>query len=268
MTKGKNAFGLSRKIDDKIKYKVRRRCCFGCVICGSSIIQYHHFEPQFSEAKFHSEKGITILCGTCHDKTHKGIISQKKILEANSNPYCKKNQNAKDIFYLGNTTIPVKFGSSTIHAKTILMYDNSIIIGFKNSESSGSPIRFNAVFTDKNGDEILRIQDNEWIVGEDCFDITIKKSTLIITDELKNIAIEMNLAVDNMIHINQLNMFYKGFVIKADNNSFTLTVPSGGSFGHVGANYADIGIWMKSTGYALVASNKDGVAAVGVGPQI
>jgi len=61
-------------------------------------------------------------------------------------------------------------------------------------------------------------------------------------------------------------MKYLGFSIIADKDSFTLMVPSGGKFRHVGDVVADIGIWMKSTGHALVATSAHGGAAVCIGP--
>ena len=258
----KNKHNLSRKISPKITKKIRKRCGFGCVICGCSIIEYHHFDPPFAEAKFHDANGITLLCGTCHDKAHKGIISHENVINANLNSFCKTRGNANDILYLGKVSLPVKIGSSTIQAKTILLYDNYVVFGFNEPESRNSPIRLNAIFTDKDKKEILRIDNNEWIVGRDCFDLTIEKSTLKITNEQNEIIFEMNLAINNSIEINQLDMNYNGFKIKIDNGTFSLTTPFGGTFKHTGVNYSDIGIWMKSDGHAKIAANRFGVAAI------
>lgn len=258
----KNKFGLSRIINPKIKKKIRKRCGFGCVICGCSIIEYHHFDPPYIEAKSHDENGITLLCGTCHDKTHRGIINPEDVIDANKNPYCKTLGNAKDILYLGKVTLPVKIGSSTFHAKTIILYDNHVVFGFIEPESGIGPIRFNAIITDNDGNEILRIENNEWIVGSDCYDVKIKKSTLKITNKQNEVIFEMNLAVNNSIEINQINMNYNGFKIKIIDGTFSLTTPLGNVLNHTGGNYADIGIWMKSDGHAKFAANKFGAAAI------
>lgn len=52
-----NQFGLSRDIPEAVKRQVRQRDGFGCIICGSAIIEYEHFEPEFHAAKFHSVDG-------------------------------------------------------------------------------------------------------------------------------------------------------------------------------------------------------------------
>ncbi|GAH43227.1 unnamed protein product, partial [marine sediment metagenome] len=49
-----NQYGLSRYIPLEIKRAVRQKCGFGCVVCGSTIYQYHHFDPPFNEAKQHN----------------------------------------------------------------------------------------------------------------------------------------------------------------------------------------------------------------------
>lgn len=260
MTKSKNK--LPRKISPQIKKRIRKRCGFGCVICGCSIIEYHHFSIPYSEAKFHDENGITLLCGNCHNKVHKGIISSEYVVDANNNPYCKTTRNANDILYLGKVLLPVKIGSSTIHAKTIILYDNHVVFGFNESESKNSPIRLNAIITDNEEKEILRIENNEWIVGSACFDLTVIKSSLKITNEQKKVIFEMNLGANNSIEINQINMNYKGFKIIVKNDIFGLTTPLGSTLNHQGSNYSDVGIWMKSDGHALLAANKFGNSAI------
>jgi len=253
---------LSRYIPPKVKFQIRSHCGFGCVICGCSIIQYHHFNPPFSEALKHEAKGITLLCGTCHDRVHKGIINKEEVFSANTKPYCKTKGNGRDFLFTGDISIPVQIGSSKIHSSTILMYDNKVIIGFNRPEKNNGPIRFNAIFTDSNSNIILQIINNEWIVREDCYDLQVIKSILKIIDNKKAVLLEMDLAVKNSIQIKKLLMTYKGFNINADNKNFSVKTPLGGSINHIGSNYSEIGVWMKSDGHALIASNSNGIAAI------
>lgn len=254
----KNKYNLGRKINPKITKRIRKRCGFGCVMCGCSIIEYHHFNPPFADAKFHDENGITLLCGTCHDKAHKGIISYEIIVNANNNPYCNTKGNAKDILYLGNVRLPVKIGSSTIHSRTVFLYDSQIIFGFNEPELKNGPIRLNAIITNEGGNEILKIENNEWIIGSNCFDVIIEKSSLKIKNEQNDVIFDLNLAVNKTIEINQLDMNYKGFKIKIENGIFNFTTPSGSRFSHIGENYSDVAFWMKSNGHAKIATNRYG----------
>lgn len=63
-----NRYGLRRHVPEDIARAVRRRCSFCCVVCGEALVQYHHFNPPFEDCTAHNPDGITLLCGTCHDK--------------------------------------------------------------------------------------------------------------------------------------------------------------------------------------------------------
>jgi hypothetical protein len=261
-----NRFGLNRNIDAATKRSVRQRCAFGCVICGCAIVQYHHFDPPFADAESHDPSGITLLCGQCHDRAERGIIDVATVSAANALPRCKQTGHSKDLLFIGDGSIPVRFGSSRVRATTILMYDNRVVIGFSKPEHVGAPLRLNAVLTDDIGNEVLRIVDNEWQVGINRYDIYTNKDKLTINDAPGDIILEMSLATGTEICIRRLRMKFLGFSIIADEDSFSLTVPSGGQFRHVGDVMADIGIWIKSTGEALVAVNSLGGAGLVIGP--
>src|SRR5574337_274292 len=83
-----NKFGLSRDIPDLIKREVRQKCGFGCVVCGSAVYQYEHLEPLFPDAKNHDPNGIVLLCGGCHDRVTRGMLSKETIKLKANNPKC------------------------------------------------------------------------------------------------------------------------------------------------------------------------------------
>jgi len=261
-----NRYGLDRNIHAATKRVVRQRCGFGCVICGCGIVHYHHFDPPFADALRHDPSRITLLCGRCHDRAERGIIDVRRVSAADASPCCKQTGYSKDLLFLGDSTVPVRFGSSRVRAATVLMYDNRVVIGLSEPEHVGSPLRLNAVLTDDNETELLRVVDNEWQVGINRYDIRTTQDRLTVNDAPGGIVLEMSLAAGTEIRIRRLRMKYLGFSITADEDSFTLVVPSGGTFRHVGDVVADIGIWMKSTGQALVAANALGGAAVCIGP--
>lgn len=255
---------LSRYIKENVKLAIRQKCGFGCVICGNAIIQYHHFNPTFAEAESHAVEGITLLCGTCHDMVHKNMISMKKVMDADAKPYCINTAPAKSKIFLGDTSLPVKLGPSSICAKSIFKYDNNVIFGFNDPEYIGAPIRLNAIFTDNVGREILCIENNEWIVGSDCFDIEITHSQMTIKKKSGEVSMEMDLSMEGNIQINKIDMEYKGFKIIANKDSFDFKVPGGSGINFIGSSYSEIGIWMKSNGQALIAANREGGAAISI----
>ena len=162
--------------------------------------------------------------------------------------------------------LPVRFGSSRVCAATIIKFDDEVVIGLSRPEDHHGPSQLNATLTDANGDDLLRVIDNEWHVGTSRYDIQTTKDRLKINDGPRKIVLEMSLAAGVELRIDRLSMSYRGFQVTVGNDSFALTIPSGATFRHNGTVYADIGIWMKSTGEALIAANTYGGAAVCVGP--
>jgi hypothetical protein len=262
----RNRFGLDRNIDAATKRAVRQRCGFGCVICGCGIVQYHHFDPPFADALRHDPSGITLLCGQCHDRAERGIIDPSRVFAANAAPWCKESGYSKDLLFVGDGSVPVRFGSSRVCAATVLMYDDRVVVGLSPPEDEGAPLRLNAVLTDANETDVLRIVDNEWQVGINRYDIRTAGDRLTVNDAPGDIVLEMSLSAGAEIQIRRLRMKYVGFSITADESSFALVAPSGATFRHVGDVVADIGIWMKSSGQALVAASVLGEAAVCIGP--
>jgi len=258
--------GLSRRIASGIKLAIRQRCGFGCVICGTGIIQYHHFMPEYKDAISHDPSGITLLCPTCHTKAGARIISRDQVIEANTDPWCLKNGYSRDAFYLGNTNIPAKLGSSLINARSILMYEDKVLLGFEPPEEDGSPIRLTACLTDINGGEMFSVANNEWRASSGRYDVNVVAQALTIRQASGNIMLRISLGASESLKVERLRMTYCGYSIEAEHDAFQVTNPMGGTFRHSGENRADIGVWMKATGTALIAANREGGAAVCLGP--
>jgi hypothetical protein len=261
-----NKHGLTRKIDSRTKLAIRQRCGFGCVICGTGIIEYHHFAPEFKDATSHDPSGIVLLCPTCHAKAGARIISRDQVIEASANPWCLKNGHSRDAFYLGNTNIPAKLGSSLINARSILMYEDKVLLGFEPPEQDGSPIRLTACLTDINGKEMFSVANNEWRADSDQYDVNVVGQSLTIRHASGNIMLRISLGVSESLKVERLRMTYCGYSIEAEHDAFQVITPAGGTFRHSGENRAEIGVWMKASGAALIAANREGGAAVCLGP--
>lgn len=222
--------------------------------------------PEFKEAISHDPSGITLLCPTCHTKAGARIVSRDQVIEANNNPWCQKNGYSRDAFYLGNTSIPVKLGASLIDAQSILMYEDKVLLGFEPAEEVGSPIRLNAYLTDINGKELFSVSNNEWQASSDRYDVNVVAQTLTIRAKSGYILLKISLGASESLRVDRLRMSYCGFNIEADDDAFQVRNPIGGTFRHSGENRANIGVWMKSTGTALIAANRSGGAAICLGP--
>jgi hypothetical protein len=208
----RNKHGLSRSdFSEKNKLEIRRRCGFGCVICRCNLYEYHHFDPPFEDAKFHNPDGITLLCGTCHTAAHNKIYSLDYIKNANMHPECHKIGFSK--FLYAELNAPTVFlGSTTIRAdRIILEVSNDPILWIDPPEVVGAPYRLSAIFHDKNGKEIARLDRNEWKASSDNWDVKTKGNEITIRQNIGEYSLIMCLEPPGAIRIVRMNMCYKGF---------------------------------------------------------
>jgi len=228
MAASKNEHGLSRRIPEKDKRKIRKRCGFGCVVCGLSLFAYHHFDPQFKDAKRHDKDGITTLCPTHHSKAHNGQLSPGAVKAANANPECCKVGFSHDtlesdspIVFLGNLTFVV--------SQSILELNREAVIKIEPPEERGAPSQFSAIFHDKRGKLIAAIRKNEWYAMTDNCDIEIIGRNLKIRFDPDDISLEMSIDSPRQIRIKKLNMYYKGYrAYLNENGDLEIQYPSGG----------------------------------------
>jgi hypothetical protein len=74
------------KIPEAVKRRVRRRCLFGCVVCGIPLFHYDHIE-EYAEVLPHTADNITLLCPNHHQMKTSGRLSKDYLLERNANPF-------------------------------------------------------------------------------------------------------------------------------------------------------------------------------------
>ncbi|MBA7534536.1 hypothetical protein ES705_26784 [subsurface metagenome] len=207
----RNKHGLSRNIPRAVKREVRRRCGFGCVICGFAIYEYHHFDPPFPDAKEHNPNKIVILCGTCHDLEKRKRLSEGRIRNAALNPKCLENGFSHGPFYVDTMHPEVTFGSATYgESDNIISIDGESLINIDPPESEGSPHRLSGTFYNDEGKKIFKIKENEWIGPTENWDIEIEGPTLIIRRDHRKISLKLTVEPPKKIKIKRINMVHKG----------------------------------------------------------
>jgi hypothetical protein len=204
-----NRHGLTRYIKRDIKQLVRRRCGFGCVFCGRAIVQYHHFDPFFEDAVEHRAEGITLLCGYCHDKVGKGLISQAAVVKANSSPACKRIGYAMDDLLFESRVPRVRLAGCEFFCQYPIVYGDELVLGFDFPEEFGAPLRLQATIYGSSGKPILRIVDNEWRSGIELFDVITTANRLEIREKDGPVSLDLDYSSDRGLNIRTLDMTYK-----------------------------------------------------------
>ena len=202
---------LSRDIPEAVQRTVRQNCGFGCVVCGSIIYMYHHFEPEFSLAAVHDPSGIILLCASCHDKVHRGFLSNETLKRSINNPKCLQEGYSHTILDVGERQPIIKIGKATFVANsTILRIFGKRIFYIEAPEVRNGPFQIN--FQLFNTENLLECQivNNEWQAFSNSWDIECVANTLTIRRAKREIALKILVDVPNGLVIERMNMYYKG----------------------------------------------------------
>lgn len=218
-----NKYKLSRTIPADVKRKVRQRCGFGCVVCGSAIYDYEHFNPEFNEAKEHNPDGIALLCPTDHARKRKQLLSNEKYLKSISNPKALQNKKAYAEWEVSNFAPTIVIGQKIFTGGTsILIVDAELLLGFKEPEEIGTPPRLNFRFFDRKQKEVFSIIDNEISVFSESFDIETTGNIWTVRSKLYSVDLKIELNPPNSILIKQLHFYHKKWELIAKNEKFEL----------------------------------------------
>ena len=203
-----NKHGLSRDIPAGVKLKIRQNCKFGCVNCRNAIYQYAHIEPPFAEAKGHDPSRMCLLCGSCHDRERRGILSRQSIMSKYTEVLTGEDiERPSDKFDLRSDYISVKLGSAVFESprKIITVNGNEYLSVHPPEEGSGFPT-LSGRFTDENGEEIFRIERNEWIGPPGLWDMEIHGPRIVIRNAPGHVALEMKIHPPEMLEIVSMDM--------------------------------------------------------------
>ncbi|MHA2267650.1 MAG: HNH endonuclease signature motif containing protein [Promethearchaeota archaeon] len=223
-----NKHGLSRNIPSEIKRMVRKRCGYGCVICGFAIYQYHHFDPPFKDAKKHDPKKIILLCGSHHDLYGKGRLSDITIQRYNEKPKCMELGFSFGPFDIGNIHPNVILGPTTcVNTSRILEIYGTDILRIDPPDENGAPFSLSGIFCDDEGNEIFRIIKNEWLGSINNWDIEITGNAITIRRDLRKIALKIVSRPPQDLVIEVIDMKFRDVQIKGKIGSvFEISLPN------------------------------------------
>jgi len=234
-----NKLGLGRYIPSEIRRRIRQKCGFGCIVCGDAFYQYDHLDIEFKDAETHEADKIVLLCGSCHDRKNKGVLSKDSLLRHAKNPAAKRIGFAKGILDFGEEHPTVVLGTLTCNnVDTILEIDGISIFSITKSDNDFIPFLINARLFNNEGREILRIEENAFIVENNNWDITTEGKEITIRADLGVFDLKLRVEPPKKIIIERLNMIHKGFSIIAREGQDTIIQGSNNNILQV--NSADI----------------------------
>lgn len=215
-----------RKIPPKIKREVRKRCGFGCIICGLPIYEYEHMEG-WANVKRHRAEEITLLCPNHHSEKTKGRIPVFVIKEVNKNPFNKREGISKPSYlYYSGLELKIKMGvlnfelDSTKQSQFVPLIIDRLPIVLINTIDNKILLNLN-LFNEKN-ELILKITDNELVYSNNFWDIEYVGTKLTFRNGLGKIFLELDFEVPNKLTITRGSIFYNGINLKINNNEMNV----------------------------------------------
>ena len=194
------------KIPEKIKREVRKRCGFGCVICGLPIYEYDHI-IEYSKTKRHVAKELTLLCPQCHSAKTKGHIPVEDVIEANSHPHNLKHGSSSPYFIRFSGQEPeIHFAGfkfvcshgSTPNYLFPIMIDKKPLFGFTVVDGG---LLLNMEVRDQQGRKILKIKDSQLQVSDCIWDITFIGRVLTLKEQLRQSIVEIEFCPPNILKL-------------------------------------------------------------------
>jgi hypothetical protein len=221
----RNKHGLSRYIPSPIAQSVRRRCGFGCVVCGMAVYQYEHFDPEFADATEHKAQGITLLGGACHDRKTRGLLSLETVKSANEHPKCLQSGFSFGPFDVGSQLPTVIIGSNRLECvRNVLCIGQTVVIGIDKPEEPGGPVRLSAWFHHL-GHDFFRIEDNWWIASSGNWDVELEGQYITIRRAARDIILKLKTDPPNVIIVERLDFHHGAYHVWVDGDAIHYDSP-------------------------------------------
>ncbi len=147
-----------------VRRKLRREVGFGCPVlnCGSPYLEWHHFDPPWSESKHHNPDGMIALCAEHHAKAGAGAFTRVQLRNLKEEGIRRAQQVKGRFDWMRYDLLGVIGGN--FHHKTlnILRVQGKKVIWFNRDEDGY--LLLNIWMPTTTGQPRIQIEDNFWLV--------------------------------------------------------------------------------------------------------
>lgn len=166
----------------ELKREVRKRCGFGCVICGRPIYDYDHILG-WASVKRHLASEITLLCDNHHREKTAGFINNRQVIEADKNPFNICNGvTAPYTLHYGGGVFSLKVGGFDFDGTSsceAIRIDGETLLKVRLEDDH---FLLSLTVYDSNDHLVLLIDDNELILNAHLWDIEVVGSRVIVRE--------------------------------------------------------------------------------------
>lgn len=214
----------SRNIPLPIQREVRKRCGFGCVICGLPLYEYEHME-EWAQVKRHVADEITLLCDQHHREKTGGLLPKAMVRDANANPFNLRAGVSKPYnFHFSGRRAEVVIGGNSFTCEdqgygTVMVpisIDGIALVGLILGDGH---LLLNFVAFDEFNVPVLHIKNNQLIYSMNSWDVQLVGTTLTLREAHRKILLEIEFAPPNKVVIKRGRFLRNGVevLVRPDN---------------------------------------------------
>lgn len=229
----------SRNIPLPMQREIRRRCGFGCVICGLPLYEYEHM-MEWATVQRHEADEITLLCTMHHTEKTKGLLPKDVVAKANKNPFNLQKGVSKpyDLHFSGRQAeIEIggnsfKFERSDADARmAAIVIDDLALMEFKLQDEH---LLLSLIAFNSQNAVILEITDNALTYQANNWDIQFTGTTITIREGLGDILYEIKFSPPQKIAITRGLIHCNGATLEVTQESLKI-----GNQYEVSGNYSE-----------------------------
>lgn len=161
---------LSRNTPENIARTLRQQAGFGCALCGSPFVEYHHIDEWKNEQHFDTDRMVAV-CPSCHNRFHR--MTRAKQLEIKRKPINISKGVVRGFLEFNVSLSSILVGSNTFNdCPNLIGYEDELLLGWR--VMNGEYVLTIHIYG-KSGKELLHVVDNEIIfMAKDFWDVKFK----------------------------------------------------------------------------------------------
>lgn len=233
-----NRQNLSRTIPEAVKREVRQRDGFGCIVCGSAFYQYDHLGTEFKDAETHDPQQIVLLCGGCHDRKTRGVLSTETLQMHAQSPRCMQTNFSWGPLDVGRDHPEIVLGTLTAtHVRSLLTIDGEDVFSIAQPVVPHGPFTVNASLYDQGGRQTVKIVSNEFQAEVSNWDVEITGPRVTVRSAPGKFDLVIRMEPPHRLVIERLDMVYKNLSIQCREGQDTIIEGAGTLLKTTGATF-------------------------------
>jgi hypothetical protein len=212
-----------------MKREVRRRCAFGCVLCGKPLYAYDHIVP-FEQVTEHAVDNLVLLCDSHHREKTNLLLTEAQVRRALERPFnlVAGQSSPYGLRYEGGIAL-VEIGSVGFSWTDLrrfpfvvpLVIDNLPIVALALQDGN---LLVTMQLLDSDNQLLVNIRRNELVYSIVPWDITFVGQHLTVRTGTRQVFAQLRFDPPSAVAIERASLFHNG--TQVDISADGIVVPS------------------------------------------